>query len=302
VRAASGEFLSFVDGDDVLPPDAYERLLRSLDRTGSDFATGNIHRFTSTRTWPAPFLRRTFARSRPRTHVRRFRWLLSDRMAQNKLWRRDFWDANGLYFREGCFHEDIAAVVPAQVLACSVDVLAKPVYLYRVREDGAPSITQRRTELRTLHDRVAAVEEARAAIAAAGPPQLVRWYDESVVEEDLRYHLDVFDLADEPYRRAFLDAAGAFLERAEPGVEDRLPAIQRLKWHLVRRRLEPELLEVLRFERDGLRSRPKRVIGGRVYGDYPFLDDPARGIPRRVYRLDTTRRRLSHAATLLKPR
>lgn len=302
VAAASGELLSFVDSDDVLPPDAYERLLGSLDRTGSDFATGHVHRFTSTATWPAPFLARTFRRTRPRTHVTRFRWLLSDRMAQNKLWRRSFWEEHGLRFPEGCLHEDIPVVVPAHFLARSVDVVAKPVYRYRERESGAPSITQRRTDLRTVRDRVAAVEDARAQIARSGTPEAVRWYDESVVEEDLRYHLDVFDQGGEEYRRAFLDAANAFLDRAGPGVEDRLPAIQRLKWHLVRRRLEPELIEVLRFERSsGFRANPKRMIGGRVYGDYPFLDDPHVGVPRSVYRLDTTRRRLSHAVTLLKP-
>jgi hypothetical protein len=41
--------------------------------------------------------------------------------------------------------------------------------------------------------------------------------------------------------------------------------------------------------------------GGRVYGDYPFLDDPALGIPRSLYRLDTARRRLRHAVVLARP-
>jgi CDP-glycerol glycerophosphotransferase len=301
VAAATGDFLAFVDGDDMLPPDGIERLLLSLDRTGSDFASGRIHRFTRSREWPAPFLRRTFLRSRPTTHVSRFRWLLSDRMAQNKLWRRSFWEQHDLRFREGCVHEDIPVVVPAQFLARSVDVIASPVYLYREREEGAPSITQRRAELRTLQDRVAAVEDARAQIERAEGDRAVRWYDESVVEEDLRYHLDAFDRGDAAYRAAFLDAANRFLDRAGPGVEDRLPAIQRLKWQLVRRRLEPELLEVLRFERDGFRHNPKRVIGGRLYGDYPFFDDARLRIPRSVFRLDTARRRLGHTATLLKP-
>ena len=299
VAAATGEFLAFVDGDDALPPAAYARMLASLDRTGSDFATGHVHRFTSSRRWPAPFLAKTFWRNRPTTHVTRFRWLLVDRMAQNKLWRRSFWERHMLRFREGCVHEDIPVVVPAHFVARSVDVLAAPVYLYRQRENGDRSITQRRAELGSLRDRVAAVEDARAQIERLGPPDAVRWYDESVVEQDLRYHLDVFDEGDAAYRSAFLDAANAFLDRAGPGIEDRLPAIQRLKWYLVRQGREADLLEVLRFEGADLHANPKRLIGGRVYGDYPFLGDP--DIPRRIYRLDTTRRRLGHAVTLLKP-
>jgi CDP-glycerol glycerophosphotransferase len=301
VAAAEGEFLSFVDSDDRLPPDALELLLCALDRTGSDFATGNIHRFDSRRTWPAAFLKRTFFRRRYRTHVERFRWLLSDRMAQNKLWRRSFWDEHDLHFPEGMLHEDIPVVLPAHFLARAVDVISRPVYYYREREDGAPSITQRRTELRTLHDRMAAIEHVRAFLVGHGPPGSRRWYDESVVEEDLRYHLDVLPDADAEYRSAFLDVANTFLDRAGSRVEQYLPAIQRLKWHLVRRRRMPELLEVLRFEATALHRRPKTVIAGRLYGDYPFLRDAELAVPRAVYRLDTARRRARHVLTLLRP-
>src|SRR4051812_24229138 len=40
VAAARGTYLAFVDGDDVLPPRAYEHLGAALLRSGSDFATG----------------------------------------------------------------------------------------------------------------------------------------------------------------------------------------------------------------------------------------------------------------------
>jgi CDP-glycerol glycerophosphotransferase len=296
VALASGEFLFFLDSDDKLPPGTFRRLLGTLERTGSDFASGDIHRFDSRGEWPAAFLARTFMVSRRRTHVSRFRWLVSDRMAQNKLWRRSFWEAHRFRFPEGVLHEDIPVVIPAHFLARSVDVVREPVYLYREREDDTRSITQRRAELRSLRDRLAAVEQASAFLAERSP-QVKRWYDESVVEDDLRYHLDVLDEASEEYRELFLDRANAFLDRAGPGVEDRLPAIQRLKWHLVRRRLLPELLEVVRFQKAGGAKRKVR-IGGRMYGDFPFLDDPALAIPRKIYRLDTARRRARHLAIL----
>lgn len=101
--------------------------------------------------------------------------------------------------------------------------------------------------------------------------------------------------------RVFLDRAGAWMERAGDGIEDRLPAIQRLKWHLVRRGLADELIDVLRFQRTEMRHRPRAMIGGGVYGDYPFLHDEALAVPRSVYRLDMTRRRAAQAVTLLRP-
>ena len=141
IDAAGGELLAFVDSDDALPPNAYELLLRALDRTGSDFATGNVHRLLGTDKSQVAFLARAFAVTRLKTHVTRFRPLLADRTAWNKLWRRSFWDEHDLRFPDGRVHEDIPVVLPAHFMARSVDVVAEPVYYYRVRESGAASIT-----------------------------------------------------------------------------------------------------------------------------------------------------------------
>lgn len=44
IMRATGEFLSFVDGDDVLPAHALERMLLTLDQSGSDFVSGGVER------------------------------------------------------------------------------------------------------------------------------------------------------------------------------------------------------------------------------------------------------------------
>ena len=270
---AQGEFLAFLDSDDKLPPCAFSRLLRTLDRTGSDLASGNVHRFDARGTWPAAFLARVFLLPRRRTHVTRLRWLLSDRMAQNKLWRRTFWDAHAFRFPEGRYHEDIPVTVPAHFLARSVDVVTEPTYLYREREDGVPSITQRRAELRILRDRFTAVEQVSAFLGARSAAAK-RWYDTSVVEDDLRYHVDVLDGADDAYRAYFLDRANAFLDAAAPVIERTLPPIQRRKWQLVRERRLDDLLALVAFQK----------AGGRIGGP-----------------LETARRRARHAVTLTRP-
>ena len=283
--AATGEFLVFLDSDDVLPSNAYELLLTALDETGSDFATGNVHRLTDAGTSQAAFVSKAFTRTRLRTHVARFPALMTDRTAWNKLWRRSFWDAHGLRFPEGVVHEDIPVVIPAHFMARSVDVIHAPVYRYRIRDDSERSITQRRAELRVLLDRLAAVEHVRTYLASAGAVRARRWYDRRIVADDLRLHLNVLRAADDEYRRVFLDRVNAMLDTAAPGVFRDLAAIDRLKWHLVRRRLLPELLEVLRFQEEDLaRSSPVRERG-RWYGDYPFRHDAWLAIPRSTYRL-----------------
>ena len=283
VAAATGEFLAFVDSDDKLPRDAYPRLLRTLEETGSDFATGNVHRLSAEGSAPFYVLAQAMSKTRRRTHVTRFRPLLADRTAWNKLFRRSFWDAHSLRFPEGVAHEDIPVMIPAHFLARAVDVLAVPVYLYRVREDGERSITQRRFERSVILDRLTALERVCDFLTTTGRRRAREWYEESVLLDDLRYYVDQLEGADEASRQLFLDRADAFLARVSPRVFDRLPPLQRLKWHLARRRLFPELFEVLRFEREELDgARPVRV-GWRWYADYPFRTDAALRIPPAVY-------------------
>lgn len=291
---AHGEFIAFVDSDDVVPNDAYARFVRTLDASGSDFATGNIQRLTHLGTQQSRFVAKTFAETRTRSHVTRFQPLLADRTAWNKLWRREFWEEHAGRFPEGVVHEDIPVVLPAHLAARAVDVLAPTVYYWRLREDGAESITQRRLEYRVLRDRLAAVEQVRRYFAAHGPKRLCRWYDASLLADDLRRHLVLLDRADEAYRRLFMDGARRVLEDATPRMLAPLRAIDRLKWHLISRGLEDELLEVIRFEHeDRDQTSPIRRFG-RYYGDYPFCDDRHLAIPRSIYRL----RRLDQELTL----
>ena len=285
VAAAGGEFLAFVDSDDVVADDAYERLAGALDASGSDFATGNVLRLTRQGTSQTQFLARTFVRTRMRTHVSRDRTLLADRTAWNKLWRRSFWDAQDLRFPEGVVHEDIPVTLPAHLAAAGVDVLAAPVYHWRLREDGAQSITQRRLERRVLADRLAAVEHVRLELAQRGPRKVSRWYDASLIRDDLRLHLDVLEQADAPYRALFMEGAGRILASVPARSYRQLSALDRVKWHLVRRGALEELLEVMRFEREDAEATPPLRRLGRYYGDYPFRTDRPRRVPGSAYRL-----------------
>ena len=259
IDASDGEFLAFVDSDDLLPPDAYERLLGALERTGSDFASGNVQQLVRGETVPAGFLAAAFARARLATHVTEFPALLADRVAWNKLWRRSFWDRYAFRFPEGVVHEDIPVVLPAHFRARSVDVIPEPVYIYRSREGGEHSITQRRSDPRVLLDRLAAIAQVRDFLREQGLVEPLQRYDESIVADDLRLHLNVLDQADAAYRRLFLERVNALLDDAGPDVERGLAAGDRLKWRLVRRERMSELVLLLRVRRRVLRLRSGAV-------------------------------------------
>jgi CDP-glycerol glycerophosphotransferase len=281
----SGEFVAFVDSDDLVPRHAYELLVNALDETGSDFASGNVCRLTPLGTEQARFLAKTFKRTRLGTHITRFPLLLADRTAWNKLFRRSFWEGHGLKFPVGVYYEDTPVTLPAHYLATSVDVLEQTVYLWRMREGPDLSITQRRTESKTLRDRVAAVDHVSRFLAEQGLWLSKAAYDRTVVSHDLRFFLEVLPRADDEFRRLFLDLANDFFDRANDWALDQPFAIDRLKWELVRRRALPELLEVLRFEDEDLADTPPVREGRSWYGDYPYRNDARLSIPRRTFRL-----------------
>lgn len=281
-----GEFVAFVDGDDAVPRRAYEALLAALERTGSDFACGGVRRLTSLGTTRAEMLGEAFERERLRTHIRDFPPLVVDRLACNKLFRRSFWERHRFRFPEGVRNEDIWVMLPAHYLASSVDVLHETVYLWRRREGGDLSGSQRWTGIKALRDRVGAVDHVSRFLAARGLDEAKLHYDRTVVGNDLRYFLDILETGDDEFRELFLELANDFLDRADPRVLEQPLAIERLKWQLARRRALPQLLEVLGFQAEQLAETPPIRHERAWYGDYPFRTDRHLGLPWSVFRLD----------------
>ncbi|MFD6200276.1 CDP-glycerol glycerophosphotransferase family protein [Streptomyces rubiginosohelvolus] len=271
-------YLAFADSDDVVVHDAYERMTAALESSGSDLVTGNVWRLTGQgrqQAWQYRWL--TVPRSR--THITRDSRLLADRVAWNKVFRRSFWDAHAFAFPEGRLYEDTPVMIPAHHLAGSVDVLAEHVYYWRVREG---SITRRRTDVTGVRDRIAACEQVSAFLGDRDAAQR-RAYDASCLRDDFGYFLDGLPMGGEAYRTAFLEGAGAFVDRAGPQVLEGLPVELRIKWQLVRERRLADLLAVLAFERaNGTGTFAVEGLPGRRRAVYPGV----RGASARLARTD----------------
>ncbi|MEU6425776.1 glycosyltransferase [Microbispora sp. NPDC046973] len=284
VRHATGEHLMFLDSDDLLPAHALECLLASLERSGSDLATGNVLRLDGRGARQSALHRAVFADAAAATHITRTHALLRDRLVTNKLWRRSFWDAHGFAFPEGVLYEDIAVALRAHFLARAVDVLPTPVYLWRRREDGGRSITQDKTQAAHLQDRFAAVTEVRRFLSRHNLTAHIHAWDHAVLDGDLTNFLDVLDQASPAFRERFLDLAGLYLEDVAPPVLDGLPALRRLQWHLVRLRRMADLLEVLAWDQE---VKPDRRLVRRMGGHHlnvPLARSAGRAIPAAVTR------------------
>ncbi|TGA90133.1 bifunctional glycosyltransferase/CDP-glycerol:glycerophosphate glycerophosphotransferase [Streptomyces sp. MZ04] len=304
VREARGTYLAFVDSDDIVPPDAYERMLAALEESGSDFVTGNVHRLRSDGvSRQSPMFRKAMEADRSGTHVTRDWGLLGDRIACNKVFRRTFWDRHGLAFPEGVLFEDTPVMIPLHFLADAVDVLKDPVYLWRDRHG---SITNGRARPRAVRDRAAAVIAASGFLAGKageteGTPEGELWaeakrrYDRTVFSGDLWLFMEALPHGDAEYHEAFLEHAGAFAATVDRSVVDGLPLALRVRWRLVAQRRAGDLMAFMAYEKsnpDAFRVRGLR----RRRADYPGIG----GLPRETVALKRSdvplTAQLTHAA------
>ncbi|MFI0447637.1 CDP-glycerol glycerophosphotransferase family protein [Actinomadura sp. 6N118] len=285
VRHARAEYLAFVNAHDVVVHNAYDLLVGSLRKTGSDLACGNVLRMESGRTFQSRAHREPFESPTERTHITRCPALLRDRKVWNKAYRRSFWDKHNLSFTQGGQgrHVDAPLSLRAHVLASAVDVLDTAVYSWR-KSTSAPA--ERRDGPRDLEERMAAVTEI-CDVLAAHAPKLSRTYHRQVFGKELGLLVKALPTVPAADQARLLALGVRFVEQADRRAIAQLDAFDRLWAHLLGRRMLAELLEVMAPHRKAEFAKAPVTRQGwirpRWYARYPYFEDRTRGVPRAVY-------------------
>ena len=285
VERARGEFLAFVDGDDVLPANAYELLLHTLESSGSDFASGAVLRIGPKGINPSALHSLAIKGRQTRTHITRTPRLLYDVSVWNKLFRRRFWDSHQLSFPEQVVWEDIRLMTKAHVLARAVDVIPDIVYYWRERAQGGLSITQSRAAIANLRDRMTALDDIDAFIAGHSTARLLRAHQRKALKNDLWLYVQDLHKVTEGYRTEFAGLVNGYLDHVGRRVLRSLPATHKLAYHLVRIRAMPQLAELAAWMMDQpVRQVPMVRRWGRLRADLPFRKSSPVPVPARVFR------------------
>jgi len=285
IAAAKGEFLAFVDADDLLPPAAYAAMLPVLERSGSDFVSGGVMRIGADGLGRSGLHARAIKTERLGTHISRTSELFYDISVWNKLFRRSFWDAARLGFPEGMLWEDLVAMTKAHVLAAAVDVITDPVYHWRDRDKGAPSITQSRADISNFRDRITALTMIDDFLRERGTPVMLRKHQHKALVNDLWLYVGDLPGTDAAYRHEYVELAGGYLRQVTAGVTADLPATRKLAYYLIEHGREAELDEFAAW----LAANPGRTpplvrVRGRLRADLPLRDDSDLAIPASVFR------------------
>ncbi|GAA4701341.1 hypothetical protein GCM10023349_18000 [Nocardioides conyzicola] len=213
VAEARGEFLTFCDADDVVPPRAYKAMVRTLQRTGSDFVVGAAQRTRHGLARQVAWGRAVHEFDRLATTIDDFPAAMQDIIACNRVFRTAFWRDRIGGFGARTAYEDHVPMLAAYVRAERFDVLARVTYLWRMREDRT-STGQQKAVLQNLLDRITVKEEAFALLQAEASEATYDAWVGRCLDIDFPPFLAHALIGSDDYRAALAATYRTFLDRA----------------------------------------------------------------------------------------
>ena len=216
---ASGDYVLFLDSDDVLPRRAVERLHTAAVRSGAEVICGRMVRRHHHPRRHLPANDELYRKATVLDGVLARPSQLRDTPACGKLFRRDFLDRIGLRFPEGLLFEDLLFTTTAYAAASRIAIVPALTYVWNVRrEQSLPSITNRR-ELRNWQDRFEIHRRIDADLATRPrAAELKVAKDHKFLTVDWPIYLRDLRSFPPESRRELLDVATAYVEPAAPAL------------------------------------------------------------------------------------
>jgi CDP-glycerol glycerophosphotransferase len=224
--AVDTPFLAFLDADDVLRPDALERMVGTLDASGSDFVAGAYVRLRPDgaggyAAGPVqPWVQAATSPARTAVTLDEHPAASGNIVAWSKLSRTAFWQRHRLRFPEDRLYEDQVVAQLMYTRARRFDVLPGVVVQWRERAEGT-SITQHEERMDVLRDCIASMTEGLAVLDAAAQPRAAGARVELMLTMDLpRLARVAASHPDGDYRRAVGVFARTLSERPDAASVD----------------------------------------------------------------------------------
>jgi CDP-glycerol glycerophosphotransferase len=216
MRHARGAYVMFLDSDDTLPRHACMTLLGAAEETGADLVAGLTVREFVGRGQEVRWFPRVYARSAVYPSIRDHPDQLSDMLATNKLYRREFLEAHRLRFPEGLHYEDMLFIAHAYLAADTIAVVPHRIYNWTVVKDAATKSISNRKDLRQFRDRIEIHRRIDALYREHGVTDLKLRKDTRFLDHDLMIHVRDLGFHDLEYQREFVAAARGYLGELDP--------------------------------------------------------------------------------------
>lgn len=268
-----GDYLIFIDSDDVVPEDAYEKMYNLAIKTGNDMIIGNVMRFNSSKVYDSALHKKVFDDDYEHTHILENPNLVYDTTSWNKLFKTSFYKENKFKFPEKILYEDIPVTIPAHFKANSVGVITDVCYLWRTRDGISKSITQNRTEIKNFTDRIKIMDmvedfyEKNVTDDVALLMKDYKWLD-----IDLKLYINQFVDASEEYRTIAFKEINRYLSKINPKAFALLRSIDKMKYYYIQNNDVNALLQLLEYQKTSFKSLRIQKCKDHYVGDFPMKD------------------------------
>ena len=236
---ARGEYIHFLDADDKITHDGYEKLYDIAVSTDSDIITAPVIRLRRYNIFDGKFYRKSLKKFNQNVYSTTFNEypeFIWDLFLTNKLYKLDFLNKNNLrhvvgnnaYCDDGPF--SLKAYIAAENVSVSTDIF----YYWRVREKGIPSITQTLSDIETFYDRLQAIELTLNIIEDSELDEsLLKEFYLKLFNHDLYLHYSKFHLYDEKYYLELILRGKEILNRIPEKYKQYLNSINKIIYQMV---------------------------------------------------------------------
>lgn len=271
IERCTGEYLALVDSDDRVRPQAWRRMLDTLEQTGSDLVVGSVERVRGEERFTTPLMQRNHQVERLGITIEDQPLMLADVFAWNKMYRRSFWDSVGVTFALGLSYQDQPALTRVLLAASRFDVLPDVVYEWFVRGDQS-SATQQRGTVSNLRHRVETKRMTVDVVRSYGNEELIRVLYAEILPIDMWEHFRAVPGCSDEYWQVLRDAVRELWSPATMRFEEtQVPVQQRLMGCLVAQNRRADLIELMAYL-DQNADAPA-VVGGVL--QHPWQRDPS---------------------------
>ena len=158
LRYANGEYIHFLDSDDIIAPDGYEKLYNVVSQGDYDFIVGNVLRFNRYNCREDKLFINSFnglKENTKLTSINNHPPLVWDTITCNKLYKRDFLKENNIKFIDKkIFFEDLLFSIEGYCKSKSFVFSNEYFYYWRYRANSSSVTQQNDKNLKNFKDRL----------------------------------------------------------------------------------------------------------------------------------------------------
>lgn len=211
VAKAKGSYIGFVDGDDWIDEDMYEKLLGALTDQKADVAVCRYRQISRSQTLDGSADRAVVFEEQEALacYVEEREEYVIQNAAWNKLYRREILE--NISFPEGRWYEDIVFMTAVLARAGRCIYLDTAMYNYIIDREG--SIMNRRINSRTFTDQIPAYFEKTKFLQSIGREDLALTHDYFFYKRLLLFYGDIEKNADDAQSREYLSRLEEILRR-----------------------------------------------------------------------------------------